>query len=117
MTRLSKILIALAAVTIATGSNAVALDAAEETNQTRVTVTMIRDECDFFIVETAGGFCIFEWSGGSMPVEGDTLRGDLDSYGFQNAYNVTQKSETTAYVEEYWLSWDEAIEKLSKACE
>jgi hypothetical protein len=117
MTPLRNILITLTAVGIATGLQGASVFAApEETNQTLATVTMMHDLCDYFIVETDAGFCIFEWFGGSVPMEGDVLRGDLDSYGFQNAYNVTQEAEITAYVEEYWLDQAEAIEKLYEMC-
>jgi hypothetical protein len=117
MTLLRKILITLAAVGIVTGSPGAAVFAApDETNQTHVTVTMMRDTCDYFIVETDAGFCIFEWFGGCTPMEGDVLRGDLDSYGFQNAYDITQNAEIKAFVDEYWLDRDEAIEKLYETC-
>jgi hypothetical protein len=117
MTRLRNILITLAAGGIVIGSQgALVFAAPEETNQTLATVTMMHDLCDYFIVETDAGFCIFEWFGGSVPIEGDVLRGDLDSYGFQNAYNVTQAAEITAYVEEYWLGREEAIEGLYELC-
>jgi hypothetical protein len=114
MTLLRKIIITLTAVGIVTGSPSALVFA--ETNQTRVTVTMMRESCDYFIVETDEGFCIFEWFGGSMPIEGDVLRGELDSYGFQNAYNVTQEVEIKAFVEEYWLGREEAVEKLYAMC-
>jgi len=114
MTLLQKVLITLAAVGIVTGSpGALALAG---TNETRVTVTIMRDTCDYFIVQTDDGFCIFEWFGGCTPMEGDVLRGDLDSYGFQNAYNITQGDDIKAFVEEYWLGRDEAIEKLYEMC-
>jgi hypothetical protein len=101
---------------IAIGLQDAAFATPEEAKQTLVTVTTVRESCDYFIVETDGGCCIFEWFGGNAPVEGDILRGYLDSYGFQNAYNVTQKTDITAYVEEYWLDREEAIEKLSGTC-
>jgi len=117
MTLLRNILITLAVVGIVIGAqSAPAFAAAEDSTQTFVTVTMMRDLCDYFVVATDRGFCIFEWYGGGVPMEGDVLRGDLDSYGFQNAYDITQKANLTTYVEEYWLSRDEAIEKLYDLC-
>ena len=116
MTRLQNTLITLAAAGILVGSPGASLAASQGTTQTLVTVTMIRESCDYFIVETEAGFCIFEWFGGNMPIKGDILRGDLDSYGFQNAYNVTQKADITAYVEEYWLDQAEVMEMFYKLC-
>ena len=109
------ILFTLTAVGMAAASSpsALVLAAPEETKQTLVTVTVVRESCDYFIVETEAGYCVLEWFGGSDPVEGDVLRGYLDSYGFQNAYNVTQKADITAYVEEYWLDREEVMEKLT----
>jgi hypothetical protein len=112
-------LITLAAVAFVTGSHSAPAPAAPEaTNQgERVTVTMMRGSCEYFIVETDRGLCIFEWYGGGVPVEGDILRGELDSYGFQNAYNVTQNCEIKVFVEDYWLGSMEATEELYELCD
>jgi hypothetical protein len=101
-------IVSLSAVLLALNSHAVPAE--------QVTVTVMRESCDYFIIKAEAGFCIFEWYGGCRPKEGDVLRGDLDSYGFQSAYDDTQKAEITAYVEEYWLEWDEAVEKLDELC-
>ncbi len=73
--------------------------------------------CDYFLVETKMGLTVLEWFGGNDPARGDLLAGDFESYGMHDAYNLTADSDLTVWVEDYWLSVDQALETLSQNCE
>lgn len=72
--------------------------------------------CDYFLVETNKGFALLESYGGNDPDEGDKLVGNFESYGFKRIRNDTADRELKAWVEDYWLSEDDAdIELLNIA--
>lgn len=72
--------------------------------------------CDYFIVETLMGYAVLEWYGGNDPDIGDRIVGDFESYGFKDIYNVTADSELQVWVENYWLSWEDALELYFEKC-
>lgn len=73
-----------------------------------------KDGCDYFIVETNMGYAILEWYGGNDPDVGDVLVGDFESYGTKDIYNVTTEAELQVWVEDYWLSKEDALEKWAE---
>lgn len=79
-------------------------------------VVYIKSGCDYFIVRTASGYALLEWYEGSIPRKGDIIVGDLESYGFKDIYNLTADSDLTVWVEDYWLTRDEAMEKYFEEC-
>lgn len=62
------------------------------------------------------GFALLEWYGGNDPSEGDVLVGDYESYGFKNIFNATANAKLRVWVEEYWLSEDDVVEKYHEHC-
>ena len=42
--------------------------------------------------------------------------GELETYGFVDAYNVTQRSTLTVWIEDYFLSRDRAASKYLEKC-
>jgi len=46
--------------------------------------------------------------------EGDWLHGEMEMYGFQDFYNITQDEEVHGYIEECWLTKDQAIRWLKQ---
>ncbi|MBW3470450.1 hypothetical protein [Arthrospiribacter ruber] len=73
--------------------------------------------CDYFIVETNIGYALLEWYGGNDPDKDDIIIGDFESYGMKDIYNNTTDSELRVWVEDYWLSWEDALEKLYENCD
>ncbi|HXF49068.1 MAG TPA: hypothetical protein VNL73_06550 [Verrucomicrobiae bacterium] len=73
--------------------------------------------CDYFIVETPSGFALLEWYGGNDPYKGDIIVGDFEEFGFQDIYNITADSELRVWVEDYWLSKEDAVEKYFEHCD
>ncbi|GLO06569.1 hypothetical protein PPUJ20005_05370 [Pseudomonas putida] len=53
---------------------------------------------------------------GDDPLEGDKLAGTL-SYGMQTLVNLRTESETQAWVEEFMLSEDDAVNTYSEQCD
>jgi hypothetical protein len=73
--------------------------------------------CDYYAVYTpSSGYAVLEWYGGADPDEGDTITGSFRNYGFHTFF-VNSDSETRAYVEDWGLSLDDALEKLSEECD
>lgn len=79
-------------------------------------VVMMPDGCDYYIVETRMGYAILEWFGGSTPSVGDTLVGDFESYGTKDIYNLSRRSKTRVWVENYLMSQDDAVEGVYDKC-
>jgi hypothetical protein len=73
--------------------------------------------CDYFIVETNMGYALLEWYGGNDPDEGDIVVGNFESYGFKDIYNLTANSILRVWVEDYWLSKEEALEQYFEHCD
>ncbi len=73
--------------------------------------------CDYFICATANDYLLLEWYGGNDPDKGDILIGNFNSYGFVDGYNLTQEKSLRVWVEDFWLSKDNAIEKFVEKCD
>lgn len=72
---------------------------------------------DYFIVATNNGYAILEWYGGYDPDVGDVIAGDFESYGFKDIFNITQRSKFRVWVENFWLSEEDAIEEYFELVE
>ncbi len=70
-----------------------------------------------FIVSAPLGYAILEWFGGNMPVVGDTIVGDFESYGMKSIYNLRAGASTQVWVEDFWLSRDRAMTKMADLCD
>lgn len=58
-------------------------------------------DCDYFVVETSGGYTLLEWYGGEISIwTGDKVSGDLDSYGFKEI-QIAQRGEMRVWIEDY----------------
>lgn len=79
-------------------------------------VVYIKSGCSSYIVETNMGFAILEWFGGGMPLQGNVLTGDFESFGMKDVYNLSQSSETKVWVDRYWMSKDQVIKRYSEKC-
>jgi len=79
-------------------------------------IVYTKDDCDYFIVETPLGFTLLEWFGGTLPSKGDVIVGDFESYGLKDIYNLTSDDEMSVYIEDYWLSKEDAIENYFDQC-
>lgn len=80
------------------------------------TVSVTRSSCDYFIVDAVGGYDLLEWYGGWTPDRGDEVVGSFETYGFHDIYDKTANHSTRVWVEEYWLSLDNAYDKLNEKC-
>lgn len=73
--------------------------------------------CDYFLVQTRGGYDLLEWYGDHDPDKGDVLVGRYEEYGFHDILDETADETVRIYTEEYWLSRTDALEKLTDKCE
>jgi hypothetical protein len=73
--------------------------------------------CDYFLVQTKSDYDVLEWYGGHDPDKGDVLVGDYESYGFHNIYDDTANDSLRVWTEDYGLSKEDALEKLTDKCE
>lgn len=79
-------------------------------------VVYYKSGCSYFLVETSMGYALLEWYGGYDPSRGDTVAGDIDSYGMKTIYNLTADRETRVWIDDYMLSKSSAIEKYFDKC-
>jgi hypothetical protein len=63
-----------------------------------------------------GGFYLLEWYGGHDPIEGESIVGQIRSYGFKDVFYPDSSSSGRVYVDDYMLSKSSAIEKLKDKC-
>ena len=71
--------------------------------------------CDYFVIETRNGYTVAEnWS--LRPYVGDVLYGDLSIYGLKNVYNRSRRSLMAIDVEDYWLSYYAAQDRIIWFC-
>lgn len=73
--------------------------------------------CDYFIVETSGGYSLLEWYGGVISIwTGDKVSGDLHSYGFTDI-QIEGRGEMRVWIEDYWMSEGDAQEYFYGNCD
>ena len=71
--------------------------------------------CSYFVADGPGGLYVLEWYGGYDPSEGDTITGEIRSYGMKDvSYN--QSYSGRVWVEDFLLSSSSAIEKIKDKC-
>jgi hypothetical protein len=73
--------------------------------------------CDYFIVATKSAYDVLEWYGGHDPDKGDILIGGFESYGFHDIYDETADDDLRVWTEDYDLTKEDALEKLTDQCE
>jgi len=72
--------------------------------------------CDYFIVATKSSYDVLEWFGGHDPDKGDYLVGGFESYGFHDIYDETADEDLRGWTEDYDLTKEDALEKLTDQC-
>lgn len=80
-----------------------------------ITIVLRVRSCDYFIADGPRGHYLLEWYGGYDPDRGDGIFGELDGYGFKDVL-YTGGRDGRVYVDDYLLSKDRALEKLSEKC-
>ena len=71
--------------------------------------------CDYFIADGPSGYYVLEWYGGYDPDEGDTIFGEINSYGMKDVlYNSSR--EGRVWVEDYLESTSAAFEEIEDHC-
>lgn len=71
--------------------------------------------CAYFIADGPSGYYVLEWYGGYDPDEGDTIFGEISSYGMKDVlYNGTM--EGRVWVEDYLESTSGALEEIQDHC-
>ena|SRR5579863_7099769 len=73
--------------------------------------------CDYYMVDAPSGYAILEWYGGYDPDAGDSISGKFMTYGFHTFFVGYSDEETRAYVEDWGLSKEDALEKLVDKCD
>ena len=68
----------------------------------------------YYIIETHMGYTIAEWFGGAIPMEGQTIYGQLNNFCMNYFIILNTDSETQLWIEDYWRSKDSALEWLAE---
>jgi len=72
---------------------------------------------DYFLADgDSGGIYLLEWYGGYDPSVGDSILGDLKTYGFKDVIYPETGNSGRLYVDDYMLSRSRALEKLQEKC-
>ena len=82
----------------------------------KATVILRVSGCAYFLADGPRGIYVLEWYGGHDPERGETIIGDVGSYGFKDVYYLEKKKEGRLYVDDYLLSKSTALEKLAEKC-
>ena len=67
---------------------------------------------DKIIIKTSMGYTCGEVYGGFLVDEGHILNGELENYGFKDIYDLTIDDTIRIWIDEYWLSKNEALRWL-----
>jgi hypothetical protein len=62
------------------------------------------------------GFALMELYGGEMPAEGNIIVGDFENFGRADVYNLSNDSQATIYVADFWLNRTKVVEEFIKHC-
>lgn len=84
--------------------------------QERGIVVMSDFSCPYFVVETNRGYSVLRAWGGSSPFPGDVLYGNMSRYGVHTFYNRSDGYLMDADVNDYWLSYFAAIDRVEWNC-
>lgn len=84
-------------------------------NQQAIVVATTQGCGDWYVVENSSGFAMLQWFGGTSPVRGDTLVGDIGSFGMKDL--LLNGQSTKAWVEDFMLTRSSVTEKItSRRC-
>jgi len=72
--------------------------------------------CDYFIVATKSDYDVLEWFHGHDPDKDDVLVGSFKSYGFHDIYDETADADLRVWTEDYDLTKENALDKLTDQC-
>lgn len=61
------------------------------------------------VIETDYGYSCVELYSYSPMYEGDYVVGNFESYGMHEIHDISMDTSNTVYVDDYWLSSDEAV--------
>ncbi len=89
------------------------------TNLTSKSAVVVYEKysCDYFIVKDSGGdYDLLEWYSGYDPSSGDILKGNFHTYGFHDFYNSSYTRKTHVWIEDWLLTWDDAISQYKDKC-
>lgn len=71
---------------------------------------IVFEKGNHYIIETNRSYTVAEWYGGDFPNEGNRVIGDLNTYGLTDIYNISNRSEISVYIKDYFLNEDDAFE-------
>ena len=71
--------------------------------------------CDYFIADGPSGLYVLEWYGGWDPDKGDTIEGEINSYGMKDVF-YNGDLPGTVWVEDYLESSSAAWDEIDDHC-
>lgn len=69
-----------------------------------------------FVIETGKGNTLFERSGGRAPAPGETVKGVLHDFGYQQLFDAGGKELMVGFVQEYAVQKTDNIDAFKKSC-
>jgi hypothetical protein len=78
-------------------------------------VVMKFSGCDYYIADGDRGLYVLEWFGGYDPDEGDTINGDIGSYGMKDI-TINGSRSGRVWVEDFLESDSGAMDEIKDHC-
>jgi len=85
-------------------------------SQERGVVVYSSLNCNYYVVESYGGYSILRAGGGIMPYEGDVIYGDFSHWGYGTFYNRSAGILISGTVTDYWLNYFDAQNMIDSYC-
>lgn len=70
----------------------------------------------WYAIESRSGFALVEWYGGAQPENGTQIVGDFEAFGMKTLVLLPGGREMRVWVEDYWLSLEDARRELLERC-
>ena len=76
-------------------------------------------QCDYVIIYTEDAWYVVaeKYSGAYLLSEGDIVRGELVTFGFEDVYNINSDETMSLYIDNYYATQSSAIELIREKCE
>lgn len=80
-------------------------------------ITELTPDCSYFVVKTNEAYALMEWNGDGKPERNDRLLGNFSTGSMNVIENVTRGGKVKVWIENYPISYDEAIKFYKSECQ
>jgi len=77
----------------------------------------VPESCSSFVLSSETDHVALRWLAGPLPAAGHVIEGEIESTGANSLMNKTRQNDFKARVDDFHLSYDQAVELVLKRCE